>query len=246
MYKELSLLCPHCGNGLIKIEDKNKFAECWECRKKYPFFDGVLDLLVDIEVEIIPAVKPMLWKWLVNIYDGSLWRKSKWMAWSFGIPFEKEYEVIEKSAHFTGKEMVLDLACGPGMYTLPFARALNQGFVVGLDLSIPMLEYGARKAKESKIDNILFVHANAANLPFQNHQFDVVNCCGALHLFSDLPVVLSQVNDILRPGGKFTLGAARQRQGVLMRKLAAYLQKKKGCIVSRPRRCRVFLNRQVS
>jgi ubiquinone/menaquinone biosynthesis C-methylase UbiE len=228
MCERLSLLCPHCGNGLIKIEEKDEFAECQECSTKYPFSNGVLDLLVDKEAEMAPATRPMLWKWLVNIYDGSLWRKSKWMAWSFGIPFEKEYEVIEKSAHFTGNEMVLDMACGPGMYTLPFANVLNEGFAVGLDISMPMLEYGAWKAKESKIDNILFIHATVADLTFQIHQFDVVNCCGALHLFSDLPAVLSRVNDVLQPGGRFTLGAARQREGRLMQQLTAYLEKTRG------------------
>jgi ubiquinone/menaquinone biosynthesis C-methylase UbiE/uncharacterized protein YbaR (Trm112 family) len=227
-FEQVPVTCPNCGNGTLKLKAQKEFAECKECGQQYPFVNGILDLLSHAKLEITPAEKPMLWKWLINLYNGRLWRESKWMAWSFGISFEKEREIIMKRARLNKNEMVFDLACGPGTYTIPFSRSVEKGFAVGLDLSMPMLVYAARKAREEVLENILFIHGTALNIPFPSNQFDVVNCCGALHLFPDLHSVLTKVHGILKSGGRFTLAAARQREGRFMHKLSAYLQEKEG------------------
>jgi ubiquinone/menaquinone biosynthesis C-methylase UbiE len=110
---------------------------------------------------------------------------------------------------------VLDLACGPGIYSRPLARRLPTGTVVGLDLSLPMLRTAVRLAREEGVGNLLFLHGNALDLPFADDRFDAVNCCGALHLFPDVSRALSEVHRVLVPGGRFTVAAFRRGEGTI-------------------------------
>ena len=75
-----------------------------------------------------------------------------------------------------------------------------------------MLAYAARRVREGGIDNLLLVHGDAAELPFESGGFDAVNCCGALHLFPDLPRVLAEVSRVLRAGGSFTAAVFRRSE----------------------------------
>lgn len=61
------------------------------------------------------------------------------------------------------------------------------------------------------------MRGDASSLPFRGNAFDWVNCCGALHLFRDLPRALAEVHRVLAPGGRFTLAAIRVGEGALDR-----------------------------
>jgi len=76
------------------------------------------------------------------------------------------------------KSSVLDIACGTGQ--LCFAlREQKQCHVVGLDLSIRMLEF-ARKC--DPLQNITFIHGDATNLEsFSDHSFDYATMLMLMH-----------------------------------------------------------------
>jgi ubiquinone/menaquinone biosynthesis C-methylase UbiE len=96
-----------------------------------------------------------------------------------------------------------------------------------LDLSFGMLNYAKKQAQTEGISNLLFIRGDALNLPFPDNQFDAVNCCGALHLFP-YPQVLEKVCRILKPGGRFTVGAVRHIDGGSLTRLREYLWHKCG------------------
>jgi ubiquinone/menaquinone biosynthesis C-methylase UbiE len=152
---------------------------------------------------------------IVRIYESRLWRRSPIVAAVMRVSFEREYALIAAAARLTPAATVLDLACGPGIYARRFARAAAQGTVVGLDLSVPMLRYAARRAAAEGLRNFVLLRGNAMALPFAAGQFDLVNCCGALHLFPDLARVLTEIARVLAPGGRFTAAAFRRRDGWL-------------------------------
>ena len=55
---------------------------------------------------------------------------------------------------------VLDVACGPGNFTRDFARAVgDDGLVVGVDASRPMLERARARDAAAGVDNLCFVFA---------------------------------------------------------------------------------------
>jgi ubiquinone/menaquinone biosynthesis C-methylase UbiE len=162
---------------------------------------------------------------IVRIYESRLWRRSPWFGLALGIGFDAELEMILRAAALRESETVLDLACGPGIYTRPLARRVASGLVVGLDLSWPMLRYASARARAEGLANVLFLRGTALQIPFAPGRFDAVNCCGALHLFPDVPRVLGEVARVLSPGGRFTVATFRTRADPVAR-LASWLRRR--------------------
>jgi SAM-dependent methyltransferase len=101
---------------------------------------------------------------------------------------------------------VLDVACGPGNFSRDFARAVgSEGIVVGIDASRPMLERAVRETRAAGLDNLVFVHGDAAALPFRDASFDAVCCFAALNLFADPFGALDHMARVLTPGGRIAI-----------------------------------------
>lgn len=216
----VTIVCPACKGELSYTKTH---VRCSTCSAVYPVRDNVVDLLPGSPSLQIPAAKSMEWGWMVKMYETKLWRKSILNTLLFGISFDKEYKTIVKAQNFSGSETILDLGCGPGMYARPLAQTLHNGYVVGLDLSMPMLSYAAWKAQTEGILNLLLIHGSAKDLPFIDSQFDAINCCGALHLFPE-PPTMQGIYRVLKPGGCFTVATTRQLiPGPLGKKLYNYL-----------------------
>ena len=150
---------------------------------------------------------------IVRIYESRLWRRSPVFTLALGISFEREQELIGRAARLSPGDTLLDLACGPGIYTRPFALRVAPGLAVGLDLSPVMLRHARRRAREARLQNLVLIRGDAVRLPFAAARFDAVNCCGALHLFPDVDVALREIRRVLKPGGRFTVAAFRRRPG---------------------------------
>jgi SAM-dependent methyltransferase len=100
---------------------------------------------------------------------------------------------------------VLDVACGPGNFSRDFAPAVGRdGLVVGVDASRPMLERAVRETP-ADLDNLCFVFADAAALPFRDASFDAACCFAALNLFPDPYSALDEMRRVLAPGGRIAL-----------------------------------------
>ena len=68
------------------------------------------------------------------------------------------------------KSKILDLGCGPGLYTHEFAKAGAQ--VTGIDVSRNSIEYASKKAKEENLD-IEYINANYVTYDFKK-KYDLV------------------------------------------------------------------------
>ena len=204
----LKILCPTCKSGTLVIESETE-VRCTECRATFPVKNKIIDVLPESPRQEHMWGDILEWGPFVRFYESRWWRRGLVNNMYLAIPFDRELEVISRAAHFTNDSIVLDVACGSGIYSRPFARNSENGAVIGLDLSMPMLDYARAKAQSEGIENLLFIHGDAHDLPFLENQFDVVNCCGALHLFCDLHKMLSEVCRVLKPGGHFTSGVGR-------------------------------------
>jgi ubiquinone/menaquinone biosynthesis C-methylase UbiE len=98
---------------------------------------------------------------------------------------------------------VLEVGCGQG----GFAEALMQRGVdvVAVDQSQRMVELTAARGVDAR-------RADVQSLPFDDHAFDVVVANYMLYHVPDLPLALSQVTRVLRPGGALVAATNSRRQ----------------------------------
>lgn len=95
---------------------------------------------------------------------------------------------------------VLDVACGTGFPALELAGRLGPSCVVyGLDLWKPALARASRKAEILRIPNVRLVEADAASMPFDDEQFDLVVSNLGINNFADPPAVFRECWRVAKP-----------------------------------------------
>ncbi len=209
--REAKLRCPKCRGGSVPFASApTTEVRCGGCGAVFPVRDGVVDLLDGPDAPRTPSQRLMESESVVRIYESRLWRRSAVAARLLGLAFEAEQEEIVRALALGGDEAVLDVACGPGIYSRLLSRRVHRGRVVGLDVSRPMLRQARRRASGEGGANLSFVRASALDLPSADAAFDAVNCCGALHLFPDPGRALAEMSRVLVPGGRLALAVARE------------------------------------
>jgi SAM-dependent methyltransferase len=171
------------------------------CHRRYSFKNGILDFLgKGEETEVItPFQRLMQFPPVTAIYE-RYWRPLGFFiasSASFGQFSEQLIELMDPSE----QKISLDLACGPGLFTCPMARRTS-GWVIGFDLSMPMLLRAARKAEAQRLSNVMFVRGSAFRLPFRDSAFSATLCSGALHLFDRPDLALGEIGRTLLPEGR--------------------------------------------
>ena len=133
-----------------------------------------------------------------------------------GMSISAERERAAAALHLGGRQRVLDVACGPGNFTSFFAGLLAEdGFVIGLDNSVPMME---RAVRDNSCDRAVYMRGDVLDLPFNNRAFDVVSCFAALHLVPEPLGVLHEMVRVLSPGGRIAVMTTYGRESFLVRK----------------------------
>lgn len=210
--RRLRVLCPTCKTGQLALESATSSGvQCADCSASFTVKDGVIDLLSASSRPRSLTQALMEWEPFIAIYESQWFRKGPGFTLVSGISFDKEYEMLTQAAQLEGDEIVLDLGCGSGIYSRPCAQRLNRGTVVGLDLSVPMLNYASSQARSEQLRNLLFIHGNALDLPFPDSEFDAVICCATIHHFSipDLLRAIMEVRRVLKPGGHLMTASLR-------------------------------------
>ena len=100
-------------------------------------------------------------------------------------------------------ESVLEIGCGTGAATVPFAEAVGErGRVVGVDISEPMLAGARKRIAESGLGNISLLLADAQVHPFEPDRFDLITSRFGVMFFADPIAAFSNLLPAARPGGR--------------------------------------------
>jgi ubiquinone/menaquinone biosynthesis C-methylase UbiE len=130
---------------------------------------------------------PHLWAKIAHLYDRTR-----------AFDGDAEEQVPRFAARLLrerGAERVLDLGCGTGRFTLPFAE---EGLrVVGADRSAEMLERLIAKRGGTPARA---VRCDAYAPPFRERTFDAVFFAHVLHLVPSVEDLADAVGRVLRPG----------------------------------------------
>ena len=125
-------------------------------------------------------------------------------------------ELISK-LNLKESESVLDIGCGDGKVTADISLMVPNGFVIGVDNSVPMIQLAKKNFSGGKYSNLSFQICDARELDF-NNQFDVVFSNAVLHWVDDHLKVLKGIYKSLKPGGRILLqfGGQGNAQNILL------------------------------
>lgn len=98
---------------------------------------------------------------------------------------------------------VADLGAGTGFYTWRLAEAVGpSGRVSAVDVQPKMLEIAAQSARQHGLSNVEFVQATERDPRLAPRAYDMVFIANAYHEFSEPEVVMREVRQALKPGGR--------------------------------------------
>ncbi len=121
-----------------------------------------------------------------------------------------------------GFERILDIGCGPGVYTGCLSSRCRE--LYGVDVSQEMIEI----ARGKKYGNVRFSVGSIDNLEFGDNFFDAVVCVGVLEYFGDVEHAVKEVARVTRKGGVVIFTAPNASS--IFNRLDRYIRKLlKGC-----------------
>ena len=103
-------------------------------------------------------------------------------------------------------KIILDVATGTADVALETARRLQPEKIIGVDISIEMLNIGRQKiAKQSMRHIIELRQGDSENLPFQDNTFDAITVAFGVRNFENLEAGLAEMRRVLKPNGKLVV-----------------------------------------
>jgi demethylmenaquinone methyltransferase / 2-methoxy-6-polyprenyl-1,4-benzoquinol methylase len=119
---------------------------------------------------------------------------------------------------------VMDLCCGTGDLLVHIGKAALPGTILtALDYSVPMLDLAKKKAARNNLNDIEFIHGDAASLPFPDNHFDSIGIAFAFRNLTfhnpDSRKFLSEILRVLKPGGRFVIVETSQPKNAFLRRL---------------------------
>ncbi|MDI6618032.1 MAG: class I SAM-dependent methyltransferase [Clostridiales bacterium] len=95
--------------------------------------------------------------------------------------------------------LMLDVGTGKGVMAENLAK---RGYhVVTVEYNEERLQETRQDFEDMGIEKVLFINADAQNLPFLNETFDLVTCYNAVHHFDDYARALNEMERVLKKGG---------------------------------------------
>ncbi|HEX8875031.1 MAG TPA: methyltransferase domain-containing protein [Nitrosospira sp.] len=115
------------------------------------------------------------------------------------ISFCGALELLHEIGGLNRNGKVLDLACGPGHFSLFLAKYGGAEKVVGIDLSEPMLEKARRNATKMGLsDRVEFVSGDITSLlQFDGQQFDLITCTNSAHHLPSLEALQKMLQEVV-------------------------------------------------
>jgi ubiquinone/menaquinone biosynthesis C-methylase UbiE len=112
---------------------------------------------------------------------------------------------ILKYLNLQKDDIMIDIGCGTGYFTLPASKIIGPGGrVIGLDISEEMLDEVRSKIENNGI-NIELMLSNELELPLRNSLGTFVLMSNVLHEAEDKGALLKEANRVLKPGGRLAL-----------------------------------------
>jgi ubiquinone/menaquinone biosynthesis C-methylase UbiE/uncharacterized protein YbaR (Trm112 family) len=195
--------CPVCKHYLKPVHDG---LSCPVCARTYPIVSGIPDfILVKLAESRNRSLRVVgnwdsrpLFNFMVSAYESCIYPLvcNLWGGWRSTSLNQLAHDVADIVGSRNG--VILDAACGPGTYGRRLASASRT--VLGIDMCMSMMRRGAHYVERGHVPNVHFARATVEALPFRNGLFDAAICAGSLNHFSDVLLVLREINRTMKVG----------------------------------------------
>jgi SAM-dependent methyltransferase len=103
----------------------------------------------------------------------------------------------------TGGDNVLEIGCGTGALTVPLAAAVgDQGRVIAVDISEPMLGVARQRVEERGLHNVKLLLGDAQVFEFEPAAFDLGTSRMGVMFFANPTAAFRNIAGALKPGGR--------------------------------------------
>lgn len=122
------------------------------------------------------------------------------------IPFTQvpgHYDAMQVLLELSGvssTDIVLDVACGPGMVACEFAK--HASHVTGVDITPAMIAQAAKRQHELGLNNLAWDNGNAIPLPYADNSFTLVITRYSYHHLQAPEKALAEMIRVCKPGGR--------------------------------------------
>lgn len=109
---------------------------------------------------------------------------------------------------FQAGQVLCDIGAGSGIFTIPAARLATADpttKVLALDIKPEMLDAIRHKAQDAGLQNIDLRQVIDHGLPVEDRTVDLALLVTVLHEIIDYPVFLSEIQRMLKPGGRLAV-----------------------------------------
>jgi ubiquinone/menaquinone biosynthesis C-methylase UbiE len=149
---------------------------------------------------------------VANVYDTKFGNIYEWVACNplynrimWGYSIEKFASISQEALTSSKTGNILDLGCGSLAFTARKYIRYSDCPVILVDQSLKMLRLA--KSRLIKLngkvpDNMVFLHANALQLPFQQKSFETIISLNLLHCIDDTKKLLIGLKELLTENGK--------------------------------------------
>ncbi|KAA3658365.1 MAG: methyltransferase domain-containing protein [Chloroflexi bacterium] len=143
---------------------------------------------------------------------------SRWYDIIAGNTEKKYRDIGLEKLNATAGERILEIGFGTGHCLVALGTAVSPtGSVDGIDISDGMVAISEERIRHAGlIDRVNLHQGDATKLPFEANTFDGVFMSFTLELFDtpEIPLVLEQCYNVLRPGGRIAIVALTKNAGL--------------------------------
>lgn len=122
------------------------------------------------------------------------------------VPFAKlpghlsAIEMLIELSHAHKEDLVLDVACGPGLVACAFAPHVRH--IEGIDITQAMIDQAQQRQQGAGLKNVSWKTGTVDPLPYSNETFSLVITRYSFHHFLQPYDALSEMIRVCRPGGR--------------------------------------------
>jgi SAM-dependent methyltransferase len=136
------------------------------------------------------------------------------------LPLIRNPYKLLKAAGLQEGQTVLEVGCGPGFFTIPAAKLVeDRGHVYALDIHPRAVERVKEKIAKKGLKNVTPLCANASGTGLPGASIDLAFVFGLRHVAGGLGKVIAELYRVLKPGGTLSFEKTRGPEAALIEEL---------------------------